>query len=99
MAPHFDARRRAGSGDGDAARIREVLARPGTPHVGDYSDPEEIGRLFGLSKKAFKRAAGRLLKERVLTIDGEGSFLLAQLDRPREAPREAPRSAKAPRRR
>lgn len=85
--------------DGDAARIREVLARPGTPHVGDYSAPEEIRRLFGLSKKAFKRAAGRLLKERVLTIDGEGSFVLAQRDRPREAPREAPRSAKAPRRR
>lgn len=85
--------------DGDAARVREVLARPGTPHVGDYSSPEEIRRLFGLSKKAFKRAAGRLLKERVLTLDGEGSFVLAERDRPREAPLEASGSANPPRRR
>ncbi len=60
----------------DAERILEVLVGPaagsGAPRVGDRSSPEEIRRLFGLSKKAFKRAAGRLLKERRVTIDDDG---------------------------
>jgi predicted RNA-binding protein (virulence factor B family) len=32
--------------------------------------------LFGLSKKAFKRAVGRLLKDRAVTLDREG-FVVA----------------------
>jgi predicted RNA-binding protein (virulence factor B family) len=57
---------------GDAQRILEVLSRPNPPRVGDKSSPDEIRRLFGLSKKAFKRAAGRLLKERAVSIDEAG---------------------------
>jgi predicted RNA-binding protein (virulence factor B family) len=60
----------------DAQRILAALARPGGPRVGDGSSPDQIRALFGLSKKAFKRAAGRLLKERAVTIDAEG-FLTA----------------------
>jgi predicted RNA-binding protein (virulence factor B family) len=56
----------------DAKRILETLARAGAPKVGDRSSPEEIRATFGLSKKAFKRAVGRLLKERALTIDKDG---------------------------
>jgi predicted RNA-binding protein (virulence factor B family) len=56
----------------DAQRILAVLAKPKTPKVGDRSSPEEIKDLFGLSKKAFKRAVGRLLKEGSVAIDGEG---------------------------
>jgi uncharacterized protein len=56
----------------DAAHVLEVLARPGTPKVGDRSDPEEIRALFGLSKKAFKRAAGRLLKLGQAHLDASG---------------------------
>jgi len=56
----------------DAQRILAVLARVGAPRVGDRSSPEQIGALFALSKKAFKRAVGRLLKDRAVTIDGEG---------------------------
>lgn len=57
---------------GDAQRILGVLGRPGAPRVGDRSSPEEIRSLFGLSKKAFKRASGRLLREGVAVIDREG---------------------------
>ncbi|MEP7122680.1 MAG: S1-like domain-containing RNA-binding protein [Byssovorax sp.] len=63
---------------GDAQRILDVLGKPGAPRFGDRSSPEEIRRLFGLSKKAFKRAVGRLLKERVVEIDGEGCVALAR---------------------
>ena len=57
---------------GDAQRILDVLSRPGAPRLGDKSSPEEIRQAFGLSKKAFKRAVGRLLKERAITIDDAG---------------------------
>ena len=56
----------------DAQRILAALARPGAPRVGDRSSPEQIRALFGLSKKAFKRAAGRLLKERAAAVDRDG---------------------------
>jgi len=59
---------------GDAERILEVLSRRGAPGLGDKSSPEDIRRAFGLSKKAFKRAVGRLLKERKLTIDDAGNL-------------------------
>lgn len=61
----------------DAQRILQVLRRPQPPRVGDKSDPEEVRELFGLSKKAFKRAVGRLLKEQLLEIDAQGHVRLA----------------------
>ncbi len=56
----------------DAQKILAVLGRPGAPKIGDKSTPEEIRDTFGLSKKAFKRAVGRLLKERAVTVDDDG---------------------------
>jgi predicted RNA-binding protein (virulence factor B family) len=53
----------------------DVLARSGAPRVGDRSSPDEVRAVFGLSKKAFKRAVGRLLKERAIAVD-EGGFLV-----------------------
>ena len=35
-------------------------------------DPEVIAKEFGLSKNAFKRAVGRLLKEKKVKIAGDG---------------------------
>lgn len=61
----------------DAATILAVVSRPGAPRLGDRSSPDEIRRRFGMSKKAFKRAVGRLLKERSVTIDDEG-FLVVE---------------------
>jgi uncharacterized protein len=58
--------------ENDAQKILFTLGQPGTPKVGDRSSPEQIRVLFGLSKKAFKRAVGRLLKERAVALDGEG---------------------------
>ena len=56
----------------DAAHVLDVLGRPGAPDVGDRSDAEQIRAVFGLSKKAFKRAAGRLLKTGDAAVDGRG---------------------------
>jgi predicted RNA-binding protein (virulence factor B family) len=60
----------------DAATILAVLSRTGAPRVGDRSSPETIRELFGLSKKAFKRAIGRLLKERSVVIDERGDVVV-----------------------
>jgi hypothetical protein len=51
--------------------LNGLTARPSL-RVGDRSSPEEIRRLFGLSKKAFKRAVGTLLKRAALELDDEG---------------------------
>lgn len=59
----------------DAARVLAVLAAANPPRVGDRSSPEVLRDLFGLSKKAFKRAVGRLLKERAVRIDADGTVL------------------------
>ena len=56
----------------DAEKILAVLQQPGAPLVGDKSNPDQLRALFGLSKKAFKRAVGRLLKERRVDVDAEG---------------------------
>jgi predicted RNA-binding protein (virulence factor B family) len=56
----------------DAALVLARLQRPGAPKVGDRSSPDEVRDLFGLSKKAFKRALGRLLKEQAIEITPQG---------------------------
>ena len=58
--------------ESDGRKILAILKRPGAPKLGDRSDPQQIRALFGLSKKAFKRAVGRLLKERLVDIDDLG---------------------------
>jgi len=58
--------------EGDTAKILAVISRPGAPRMGDRSSPDDLRAIFGLSKKAFKRAVGRLLKEREVTIDEQG---------------------------
>lgn len=44
--------------------------------VHDKSDPRLIANLFGMSKKAFKKAIGGLYKERIITIDKDGIHLI-----------------------
>jgi uncharacterized protein len=60
----------------DAAHVLAILSR-GAPAVSDQSSPEVIRRVFGLSKKAFKRALGRLLKQGTVQLDGDGAVRLA----------------------
>jgi len=62
--------------ENDARIIAEALALPDKPRVGDHSSPEEIRARFGLSKKAFKRAVGFLLKQRAIEIDREGFLVM-----------------------
>jgi uncharacterized protein len=56
---------------GDAEKVLERLSA-GALRVGDGSSPDQIRRTFGLSKKAFKRAIGSLLKRRAVRIDEAG---------------------------
>lgn len=60
----------------DAEKVlRVVTARPSL-RCGDRSSPEEIRQTFGLSKKAFKRAVGTLLKRQAVVLDDDGSLKL-----------------------
>lgn len=56
----------------DAERVLQFLKGPKPGPISDRSSPEQIRELFGLSKKAFKRAVGRLLKQRSVELDSEG---------------------------
>lgn len=56
----------------DATAILAALERPDAPPVGDRSPPDEIRAHFGLSKKAFKRAVGTLLKAGRVDVDAQG---------------------------
>jgi hypothetical protein len=58
--------------DADAERLFALLAGPHPPTVGDRSTPERIRSLVGISKKAFKRAAGRLLRSGRVEVDDAG---------------------------
>lgn len=60
--------------ENDAETVLRVLSKPGAPVVSDRSPPEELRALFGLSKKAFKRAVGRLLKQGLVSLDAEGKL-------------------------
>ena len=56
--------------DGDAEAIYKSLTdRGGSFPFDDHASPELIDREFALSKAAFKRAVGRLLKERKIKIE------------------------------
>ena len=50
----------------------ELRANGGFLPLNDKSDPEDIYELFGVSKKKFKMAIGRLFKHRDITIDENG---------------------------
>lgn len=58
--------------ENDAARILDGLRKSGAPEMSERASPEEIRKRFGLSKKAWKRAVGRLLRERKIEIDARG---------------------------
>lgn len=55
--------------DEDAESILDLLEdNDGVLHLGDKSTPEEIKRVTGLTKSAFKRAIGKLYREREITM-------------------------------
>ena len=63
--------------DFDAQTILDKLeSNGGHINFNDKSDPENIKKEFNLSKNAFKRATGRLLKEGKVTISPNGMDLV-----------------------
>lgn len=61
----------------DVERLMKVLQESdGTLYLNDESDPEDIKRRLNLSKRAFKRAVGKLLKEGKIQIFEDGIRLI-----------------------
>lgn len=60
---------------GERDRVLELLRETGSLPVSDQSSPEEIQRLLGMSKGAFKKLIGALYREGVIEI-GEDSIRL-----------------------
>jgi predicted RNA-binding protein (virulence factor B family) len=65
----------------DAQRVLAKLAQLHVS-VGDATDPGTIRSLFGMSKKAFKRAVGRLLKQGAVSLDAKGCVLVLEKNGP-----------------
>lgn len=60
----------------DSKEILDYLKKnQGRMPFNDNSSPQEIRQVFNISKKAFKRAVGRLLKEGVIEISEDGIHL------------------------
>ena len=58
----------------DSDRIYDMISRDGKIPFNDKADPELIREETGLSKAAFKRAVGRLLKENRIIIKEDGIY-------------------------
>jgi predicted RNA-binding protein (virulence factor B family) len=58
--------------ESDAVHVLRVLTAADAPRVSDHSPPEQIRAHFALSKKAFKRAVGRLLKQGKVALQEDG---------------------------
>lgn len=53
--------------------LNHIKAQGGFMPVTDKSPPEEIYRLFGVSKKTYKQAIGALYKKRLITFENNGT--------------------------
>lgn len=68
----------AGRDEDTRALIAALQAHGGRLPLHDGSSPEEIARLLGMSKKAFKRAAGNLYRQRLVQLTPQGITWLAR---------------------
>ena len=57
--------------------LKKLIEAGGFLPYHDKSDPEDIKREFELSKNAFKRAVGRLLKDGNITLEENGMRLIS----------------------
>ncbi len=60
--------------------IESLRAHGGFISIGDDSPPELVYRLFGVSKKTFKKAIGTLYKKRLILIERKGLRLIKKGD-------------------
>jgi predicted RNA-binding protein (virulence factor B family) len=66
----------AGGSDIASKIISQLEANDGFLEIGDKSPPEKIYAQFGVSKKIFKQAIGRLYKQQRITIEDAGIRLI-----------------------
>jgi len=64
--------------EADAQAILAAITAPGASPLRDSASPEEVRERFGLSRKAFKRAVGRLLKQGAIRIEPGDLIVLAK---------------------
>lgn len=62
--------------EADAQHVLQILRQPSAAKLSDHDDPERIREIVGLSKKAFKRAVGRLLKDGLVRLDDRGDVIV-----------------------
>ncbi len=63
--------------DKDGEKVLRILIKnKGTLSLNDDSSPEEINRILGMSKSSFKKAAGRLMKKKVIIMTKNGIKML-----------------------
>jgi len=60
--------------DADGQAIMDYIENNGYCEFTDKSDPEEIKAVFGMSKGSFKRAVGRLFKNKFIMIEEDGLY-------------------------
>lgn len=64
--------------DKDGEKIIKVLIRnKGSLPLNDDSSPEEVNKILGMSKSSFKKAAGRLMKRRLIIMTKNGIEMLS----------------------
>lgn len=59
----------------DADQVLGALQRPNALVISAHASPEQVRALFGLSRKAFKRAVGRLLEHGSVTLNEDGFII------------------------
>lgn len=69
--------------DKDGEKILSTLIKhKGFLSINDDTDPETINKVLGLSKSSFKKAAGRLMKRKVIEMNRDGIKLLKSNNSP-----------------
>lgn len=68
---------RAGRDHATDALLHALSVHDGFLPLTDHSDPEDVRRTLGLSKKAFKKAAGALFKQGRIRLDADGIRVVA----------------------
>jgi predicted RNA-binding protein (virulence factor B family) len=62
----------------EARIVKTLTSHDGFMAITDKSAPELIYQRFGISKKAFKQALGRLYKQRQIIIETDGIRLIRE---------------------
>ncbi len=62
--------------DTSAKVLAKLKENNGFLPFGDKSSPEDITRVFGMSKKTFKMTLGKLFKEQKVRLEAEGIYLI-----------------------